>query len=193
MDATTQKYVVLQCAEEVRVNGNKRNDTGQKYNFDLIYDEILSQNGKVAPQVIKFALNSDGKINKLYTISGKEKLFDKESLVKVASGNIHYWQSGSTWRLGSSYRLGGNTIRMYLPPADGNGEYNPELVRFSNIVYHNHFYNMEIYDIDEDYIPKLVVFKNFTTSLDNTRFNVLVEKIITALDKDEEPCEAIVG
>ena len=46
MDATTQKYVVLQCAEEVKVNGNKRNENGQKYNFDLIYDAFFFWNSK---------------------------------------------------------------------------------------------------------------------------------------------------
>ena len=192
MDATTGKYETLQFAEKVSVNGKRRNDANEKYNFDLIFDEFLSRNGEVTPKLIRFELNDEGKIYKLYTDAGTENIFDKECLVKAYSGNILYWQSGSTWRLGSSYRLGGDTITMFLPPADENGEYNPDFVRFSSTIYHNHNYNVEIYDVDENYIPRIVVFKNDSTSLGDTRFNVLVEGFSETV-YDDEPYRAIKG
>lgn len=182
VDIASHEYIELNIDEKIKLNGKSRDFNGDRYTFDSIYDEALSDGEKTVPQVLKYTLNSVGKINKLYTAQGTEYLFDKDKLVRAYSGSGVY--SINSKSLAGRYKLDG-ALKIFLPDKNNAGSYDKELISYDMPLWNSNSYSIQVYDVDELYIPKLVVFNGVTTTTSNTRNIAVISDISTKCDSDD--------
>lgn len=182
IDIASHEYLELNTDEKISLNGNSRDFEGNKYTFDSIFEEVLSNEGKTEPQVIKYSVNSAGKINKLYTTQGTEYLFDKDKLVKAYSGSGVY--SINSKSLAGRYKVNG-ALKIFLPEKNSSGSYDRDLISYDMTLWNANSYSIQVYDVDELYAPKLIVFNGVTNTTNNTRNIAVITDISTKCDADD--------
>lgn len=184
IDIASQKYVEAKFDEKIKLNGKTRTSGGSRYTFDLVFDEALSSGDKTEPQVIKYKMNSEGKITKINTAVGTEYIFNGEKLVKAYSGSAAYITSAQT--LGGRYKMDDTTLRIFLPSKNEAGTYDKDLISYNMTLWNANSYSVQVYDVDETYIPKLVVFSGVTKTTENTRNIAVIKEITEQCDEDGE-------
>lgn len=223
-DPTSSKVKNFTSAEDIKFNGEFADTSGQKYTGRLIIEK-LTDGGVVDHQLIKYVTNDEDKITAIYTAkrntaeplvpdaenftldyyveySGSTKIGDNSS--KLTSNRSRYTWMDDTYGTIDTYISLRDTISIGIPKlASGEKlmDREDEIIVvpsnwFNESTAQMFFYQLRAYDMDENHVARVIVFRNDAGAGSGTVPNhehVLVDRISETEDKDGHPVTKIYG
>ena len=151
------QLLMVSSAEKMTYNEKERNADGERYNGRLVLEEpAFQKDGAFAPQLIKYALNSDGELKEVETaVNG----YDENRF------SLDEDYRGAAQRIDTTYVLSG---KYYIPESvlifniglDENGKVDDsqlQILKRSNISSNSTKYKPAVYDVDKYGAIKVMV------------------------------------
>lgn len=178
-----------ESAEKIKIDGKTYKHLSEAY------DAIMSGQLTFKPQLVKFKLNGEGKVDAIDTSYSDPSRETKENLTKVAD-NVTQYRSVRTGRFGIGDNIGilldnSRTKVFHAPKTD---IYNYDKYYVSTVKYNNNAkLNFDAYDTDFSGLAKCVVIyvdEAIREESDNTLF---VDKVKTTVNADNEIINIVIG
>lgn len=174
------KIEVVKSGEKIRFN-----NTPNKTPEEVL--EALKKDGKVAPALITFEVNSDGELTKLNTATDKTAGgIDKNIFALNASGTLKY--KASAKKLGN-YGIDKDTIVFDIPAGELDAK--KYSVTDYKLFEDNTDYDVLVYDVSDDLTAGVVIVTNSTGIANLEASAAIVEKISTSLNEDGDKVEKL--
>ncbi len=171
---------VLESTDKIRFN-NTPNKTP---------DEVLGAlkvEGTVAPALITYEVNSDGKLTQLNTATDKTSGgIDKNIFALNAEGTLKYRASAK--KLGN-YNVNSNTIVFDIPAGEQDAK--KYSIADYKLFEDNTDYDVLVYDVREDLTASVVIVTNSTGIANLEASAAVVEKISTFINEEDEKVEKL--
>ncbi len=171
---------VIKSTEKVRVNGTPNKTAAEAL-------AALQVEGTVVPTLITYELNSDGELTQLNTAEDKTSggiLKDKFTL--NASATLKYRESSK--KLGN-YNVNANTIVFDIPAGETDAK--KYAIADYKLFEDNTDYDVLVYDVREDLTAGVVIVTNSTGIANLEASAVVVDKIATSLNDEDERVEKL--
>lgn len=165
-------------------------------NHEKVYDALCT-GGVVQPQIIRYQLRPDGKIANLETAEAAASMgYDENKFSKDAVLTDTKYKSGDK-AFGHQYSYELTTTTMFYIPEemlDGTKKVDEDEIALLGSTYFvsDRKYNLEVYDSDPYYIPRVMVFTGY--SVENYEKDILfVNEKATILDGNGEQTYLLTG
>ncbi len=171
---------VIKSTEKVRVNGTPNKTAAEAL-------AALKNEGTVVPTLITYELNSDGELTQLNTAEDKTSggiLKDKFTL--NANATLKYRESSK--KLGN-YNVNANTIVFDIPAGETDAK--KYAIADYKLFEDNTDYDVLVYDVKEDLTAGVVIVTNSTGIANLEASAVVVDKIATSLNDEDERVEKL--
>ncbi len=174
------KVEVLKTAKKIRLN-TATNKTPQE-----VFDALKTE-GTIQPMLITYELNSDGEISKISTATDKTSGgIDKDVFSLNAQGTLKYRESAK--KLGM-YNVDESTIVFDIPAGETDAK--KYSVTTAELFEDNTDYDVLVFDVREDLTAGVVIVTNSTGIANLEASAVIVEKIATFLNEDDQRVEKL--
>ena len=174
------KVKTYKTAKKVRFNG-----TPNKTPAEVL--ELLKTEGELAPMLITYELNGDGEISKINTAADKTSGgIDKDVFSLNAEGTFKYRESSK--KLGM-YNVDANTIVFDIPA--GETDETKYSVTTMELFEDDTDYDVLVFDVREDLTAGVVIVTNSTGVTNAEASLVVVEKIATFLNDEDQKVEKL--
>ncbi len=171
---------VIQSTEKVRVNGTPNKTAEEAL-------AVLQNEGTVVPTLITYEVNSAGELTQLNTAEDKTSggiLKDKFTL--NANATLKYRESSK--KLGN-YNVGEGTLVFDIPAGETDAK--KYAVSDYKLFEDNTDYDVLVYDVKEDLTAGVVIVTSSTGIANLEASAVIVEKIATSLNDEDERVEKL--
>lgn len=171
---------VIKSTEKVRVNGTPNKTAAEAL-------EALKVEGSVVPTLITYDVNSDGEITQFNTAEDKTSggiLKDKFTL--NANTTLKYRESAK--KLGN-YNVDEHTIVFDIPAGETDAK--KYAIADYKLFEDNTDYDVLVYDVREDLTASVVIVTNSTGIANLEASAVVVDKIATSLNDEDEKVEKL--
>lgn len=168
-------------AEKVSVNGGSKTEL-----TETMFDNTLIVNGTLKPQLIKFSLNSDGLVDKIYTAVPRALNSDNSAELELSGEKKMrtYLKNGLTFN--NDFLVNTNTIIFSVPSDTALTDENLFRIRKVTDLSTYSSYVTEAYDGGEFLTAPYVVMYESETRTPNEKNNtVVISKIVSAVNKDD--------
>ncbi len=171
---------VLNSADKIRFN-NTPNKTPEEVLT------ALKNDGSVTPALITYEVNSEGVITKINTATDKTSGgIDKNIFALNAKGTLKYRESSK--KLGN-YNVNKDTIVFDIPAGEKDAK--KYSIADYKLFEDNTDYDVLVYDVKEDLTAGVVIVTNSTGIANLEASAVVVEKISTFLNDEDEKVEKL--
>lgn len=146
----------------------------------------LFDSGAVKPQLVKFRLNSEGKVTELDTADSRGfyddsrlDVFNRDLVIDAdgtANGEKVIYSAGSLRSFGSRYLIRGKTKIFSIPSTGDDEDYS--LISQSSLVHNGGYTNTSLYDTDEDNVVSVMVWER-TGAMDATPADEMAHALVT--------------
>ena len=143
------------CEKILKFNGNA-------FRSDLLRDYLrYDYSEELQPQLIKYKLNSNGKIHTIYTAEEGFSPYDKSRLVVEEHGQMPYNAISQTFNNYNTYNTVAKETKVFFINKDYDNNINVSNCFVGNIsdLRDQSIYDVEIYDFDSMNIAKAIVVK----------------------------------
>ncbi len=171
---------VIKSTEKVKVNGTPNKTAAEAL-------EALKVEGSVVPTLITYEVNSDGEITQFNTAEDKTSggiLKDKFTL--NANATLKYRESAK--KLGN-YNIDEHTIVFDIPAGETDAK--KYAIADYKLFEDNTDYDVLVYDVREDLTASVVIVTNSTGIANLEASAVIVDKIATSLNDEDEKVEKL--
>ena len=193
------ELVVFDCAKTVSINGGAKTSTGS-YEFE----NAVFEGGRIKQQLVKYKVNSKGKITEIYTpVNYSKDVLEKGRLVKLADKAVglfvnyqlkfvcNYFGAGTRLEDGYKQYMMANDAKAFVLPETQehmNDEKSFQCVPLSALKAYTKRYEPALYNINGNYnvVDYMVVRKDRLEELDTMKGKVAVIKSVEHTTDSEQ-------
>ncbi len=171
---------VIKSTEKIKVNGTPNKTAAQAL-------AALQNESTVVPTLITYSLNSDGELTQLNTAEDKTSGgISKDKFALNANATLKYRESSK--KLGN-YNVDENTIVFDIPAGETDAK--KYAIADYKLFEDNTDYDVLVYDVREDLTAGVVIVTNSTGIANLEASAVVVDKIATSLNDEDERVEKL--
>lgn len=185
-----------ETTEYIRWNGNTRDPNSRnKYTFADVLLNLKDSVGSLEPQIIRFALNDEGKISKILTDAGTVHEYENNYLVsnKVLSSATYKTRSKS---FDGNYFIDDNTVIFSVPEQDAYGNYNEtefRIMKTSDLFNDTVYNNISLYDLTDTNVCGAITMSFTAEKTVEAQNTFIVTSIGKGVNKDEDVVDMLNG